>query len=131
MIAVIDTNFLARYFAGSGEIGADSKNIFEDPSTFLIIPAIVLVELKYMVAKEKLSTKALSSLNALLNAGNCMVYPLDLGLLDYIPTNLDIHDGIIFATASIQLTNFKETIYILTKDQKIKLLENASINIVW
>ncbi len=45
-----------------------------------------------------------------------MIYPLDENLISYIPTILNIHDGIIYATAKIQRKSFNETIYLLSKD---------------
>ena len=131
MIAIIDTNFLARYFIDSKTIGDESKYIFEDENTFLIIPSIVLVELKYSIYRGRFPQKVIEQSLELIKKGNCMVYPLDLDLLDYIPFELDIHDGIIFATAKVQLNNFKEEIYILTKDQEMKNLKHKNIKVVW
>ena len=131
MITVIDTNFLTRYFNANKDIGNESKNIFENENTFLIIPSIVLVELKYGIAKQRFSQYSLESANRLVKQGNCMVYPLDETLLDYIPIELDIHDGIIFATAAVQRKNFNETIYLLSKDSKIKNLNQDLVKVVW
>lgn len=131
MIAVIDTNFLARYFIDSKTIGDESKRIFEDENTFLIIPSMVIVELKYSIYRGKFPQQVVENSLELLKRGNCMLYPLDLDLINYIPFELEIHDGIIFATARIQLNNFKEEIYILTKDQEMKNLKHENIKVVW
>ena len=92
---------------------------------------IVIVELKYAVYRGKFPQQVVENSPELLKRGNCMVYPLDLDLMSYIPFELDIHDGIIFATAKVQLNNFKEDIYILTKDQKMKSLKHENIKVVW
>ena len=89
MITIIDTNFLPRYFIKSSSLGIDAVNIFENASTFLIIPSIVLVELKYSIAKGRLPKESMINTLGLVKQGNCMVYPLDETLLDYIPTELE------------------------------------------
>ena len=131
MIAIIDTNFLPRYFIDSQTVGEESKTIFEDKSNFLIIPSIVLVELKYAIAKGRFPQESLAQTLKLVAKGNCMLCPLDEKLIDYIPLELDIHDGIIFATAAIQKKNFDDIVCILTKDKKIKELKQDLIKVIW
>lgn len=70
MIAVLDTNFLVKYFLASTDLGIKAKE-------------------------------------------------------------LNIHDGIIFATARIQKENFKEDIYVLTKDKEIANLSQNDVIINW
>ena len=131
MIAILDTNFLVKYFLASNDLGTKAKEIFENPETFLIIPAIVLVEIKYLTAKNRIRMEIKAIVDDLLSQGNCMVYPLDDLLVKYVPTELNIHDGIIFATAKIQKENFKEDIYLLTKDKEIATLNQSDVTIVW
>ena len=131
MIAVLDTNFLVKYFLASNDLGTKAKEIFENPETFLIIPSIVLVEIKYLTAKNRIRMEIKAIVDDLLSQGNCMVYPLDDLLVKYIPIELNIHDGIIFATAKIQKENFKEDIYLLTKDKEITALNQSDVTIVW
>ena len=131
MIVILDTNFLVKYFTASSDLGMSSKEIFEDKNTFLIIPSIVLVELKYLIVKSRIPKEIATSTKILLEAGNCMVYPLDQNLINYIHESLNIHDGIIYATAVLQTESFKEEIYILTKDKEIKDLAKSPIKVVW
>ncbi|OGI14574.1 MAG: hypothetical protein A3I68_06290 [Candidatus Melainabacteria bacterium RIFCSPLOWO2_02_FULL_35_15] len=131
MIAILDTNFLVKYFLASKDLGIKAKEVFENPETFLIIPSIVLVEIKYLTAKNRIKAEIEDIINDLLSQGNCMVYPLDDSLIKYIPTELNIHDGIIFATARIQKENFKEDIYVLTKDKEIANLSQNDVTIIW
>jgi len=131
VIAILDTNFLVKYFLASKDLGIKAKEVFENPETFLIIPSIVLVEIKYLTAKNRIKAEIEDIINDLLSQGNCMVYPLDDSLIKYIPTELNIHDGIIFATARIQKENFKEDIYVLTKDKEIANLSQNDVTIIW
>ena len=131
MIAVLDTNFLVKYFLASKDLGIKAKEVFENPETFLIIPSIVLVEIKYLTAKNRIKVEIESIVNDLLAQGNCMVYPLDYSLVKHIPIELNIHDGIIFATAKIQKENFKEDIYLLTKDKEIADLNQNNVIVTW
>ena len=131
MIAVLDTNFLVKYFLASKDLGMKAKEIFENSETFLIIPSIVLVEIKYLTAKSRIKVEIKDIVDDLLSQGNCMVYPLDDSLIKYIPTELNIHDGIIFATARIQKENFKEDIYLLTKDKEIAALSQKDVIVSW
>ena len=131
MIAIVDTNFLIRYFVDSKTVGEESKAIFEDQSTFLIVPSIVLFEMKYAIDKGRFPIDILECTLNLIKQGNCMSYPLEESLLDYLPKELDIHDGIIYATAAIQKKSFDETIHLLTKDKEIRELKQDSVKIVW
>ncbi len=131
MIVILDTNFLIKYFLGSSDLGNEAKSIFEDESVFLIIPSISLFEIKYSTLKGKLPGAILESVLKLIEQGNCMLYPLDQSLLDHLSKDLNIHDGIIYATALIQRKNFDETIYLLTKDKEIKDLKQDLVKVVW
>ena len=131
MIAIADTNFLIKYFSSKIEPPNNSVKVFEDSNTFLIVPSIVLVELKYIAAKGRISSSILDKTYNLLKAGNCMLYPLDLKLIDFIPTELNIHDGIIFATAYVIRSNFEEDVYILTKDREMKNLKQDKVKVIW
>lgn len=131
MIAILDTNFLIKYFLGSKDLGIEARKIFEDETVFLIIPSISLFEIKYSMLREKLPKSILDSALELTKQGNCMSYPLDQSLLDYLPKELSIHDGIIYATAAIQKKSFDEIIYLLTKDKEIKDLKQDLIKVVW
>ena len=131
MIAILDTSFLPRYFIDSKSIGDESKIIFENPDSFLIIPSIVLIEFNYAIARNRFPKETIDKTLSLSKQGNCMIYPLDEKLIDYIPLELDIHDGIIFATAAIQKKSFDETIYLLSKDSKIKNLQQDIVKVIW
>lgn len=131
MIAILDTNFLIKYFLGSKDLGIEARKIFEDETVFLIIPSISLFEIKYSILKEKLPKSILDSALELTKQGNCMLYSLDQSLLDYLPKELSIHDAIIYATAALQKKSFNETVYLLTKDKEIKDLKQDLVKVVW
>ena len=131
MIAILDTNFLIKYFIGSKDLGIEARRLFEDETVFLIVPSISLFEIKYSVQKGKFPESILNSALELIKQGNCMLYSLEQSLLDYLPKELNIHDGIIYATAAIQKKSFDETIYLLTKDKEIKDLKQDCVKVVW
>ena len=131
MIAIIDTNFLVKYFTADKYLGKKAQKVFEDESVFIIIPSIVLVELKYAAAKKRIDKEIIDSTKVLVAQENCMVYPLDENLVDSIPVDLNIHDGIIFATAIIQTKSFTEDIFLLTKDREIEAYRQDEIKIIW
>lgn len=60
----------------------------------------------------------------------CIIQPLDVDIVNMIPTTLEIHDAIITATALIFDTkSHPENVVVLTKDKEI--IESRLVKTFW
>ncbi len=113
---VVDTHALAWFVSRDRRLGAKARTVLRDPDVRLIIPAIVLAEIKYLAHKGRL-TQSLDEVLRVINSDpRCTIYPVDLSVVSKAPLSLDIHDSLIVGTALVQ----REVITgILTRDETI------------
>jgi PIN domain nuclease of toxin-antitoxin system len=113
---VVDTHALAWFISRDRRLGAKARTVLRDPNVRLIIPAIVLAEIKYMAHKGRLTQTLDEVLRVIGSDPRCTIYPIDLSVISKAPLGMDIHDSLIVGTALVQ----RETITgILTRDETI------------
>jgi PIN domain nuclease of toxin-antitoxin system len=113
---VVDTHTLAWFVSRDQRLGAKAHKVLRDPNVRLIIPAIVLAEIKYMAHRGRLTQTLDEVLRVIGSDPRCTIYPVDLSVINKAPLGLDIHDSLIVGTALVQ----REAIAgILTQDEAI------------
>ena len=113
---IVDTHALAWFVSRDRRLGAKARTVLRDPNVRLIIPAIVLAEIKYLGHKGRL-TQTLDEVLRVINSDpRCTIYPVDLSVVSKAPLGLDIHDSLIVGTALVQR---KAITGILTRDEAI------------
>jgi PIN domain nuclease of toxin-antitoxin system len=113
---VVDTHTLAWFVSRDQRLGAKVHKVLRDPNVRLIIPAIVLAEIKYMAHRGRLTQTLDEVLRVIGSDPRCTIYPVDLSVINKAPLGLDIHDSLIVGTALVQ----REAIAgILTQDEAI------------
>ncbi len=130
---VIDTHAAIWYFAKSPSLSSNAKTEINNAvanGNFIILPTISIVEIVYLVEKNRLVPQTLKSLIKFLNLPNSSFLTQDLTseiaqTLANIPrlTVPDMPDRIISATA------LHLNLPLITKDHKIQALTN--IKIIW
>ena len=113
---IVDTHALAWFVSRDLRLSAKARTVLRDPNVRLIIPAIVLAEIKHLAHKGRL-TQSLDEVLRVINSDpRCTIYPVDLSVIIKAPLGLDIHDSLIVGTALVQ----REAITgILTRDEAI------------
>ena len=129
MIYVVDTHTWVWFLEGQGKVGSEALKILRDPQQRLVIPSIVLGEIKYLAARGRIKLAIDEVIETLENDPRCVIYPLDSHVIQAMPVILDIHDGIICGTALLYRDVLGETVRILTKDERIR--DTAGIQTVW
>ena len=104
----------------SRKLGQKAREIFKADERTLFIPTIVLAEIKYLHKKHRFSTSLREVMELIEEDKDCLIYPLDIKVVEVMPEDLDIHDGIIVAVAMSLQELFDEKIKILTKNGAIK-----------
>jgi len=113
---IVDTHALAWFVSRDLRLSAKARTVLRDPNVRLIIPAIVLAEIKYLGHKGRLTQTLDEVLRVINNDPRCTIYPIDLSVVSKAPLGLDIHDSLIVGTALVQ----REAITgILTRDEAI------------
>ena len=113
---IVDTHALAWFVSRDLRLSAKARTVLRDPNVRLIIPAIVLAEIKYLAHKGRLAQSLDEVLRVINSDPRCTIYPVDLSVVSKAPLGLDIHDSLIVGTALVQ----REAITgILTRDEAI------------
>src|SRR6266849_7319333 len=101
---VVDTHTLVWFLSRSPRLSRAAHAILRDPTVYLIIPAIVLTEIKYLGSRGRFAQTLDDVLHVISTDPRCLVYPIDLRVVQQAPAILDIHDSLIVGTALAQST---------------------------
>jgi len=123
---IVDTHALAWYLDDDPRLGAQAEAVLDDPHVRIIVPAIVLAEIKYLVHKGRLAQTLDDVLRVINSDPRCIIYPVDLSVILAAPVDLNIHDSLIVGTALVR----REIVDgILTRDEAI--VASGLVPTVW
>lgn len=129
MLYVVDTHALVWYLEGSDKLGKKALSVLDDEKSKLVIPTIVLAEIKYLSDKQRTKLFFEDIINIVEQDDRCILFPLDVNVIKFIPTKLDIHDGIICGTAFVYSKLLREETTVVTKDSEI--IDSKLIKTIW
>lgn len=129
MFYVLDTHPIVWFLGSSPRLSQSAKTAIVDPSSHLIIPAIALIEIKFLYSKGRIAIDVDRVQQEIVSASNCTVYPIDEQIVALTPTNLNIHDAIIVATGLVYRDVFGLPTAVVTRDEEIE--KSALIQTVW
>ena len=89
----------------------------------------MLAEISFLYARSRISVNIQGVLDHIVSARNCTIYPLDEAVAQHMPVSLDIHDGIIVATAIVFRDIMDQDVAVVTKDTQISA--SGIIDVVW
>lgn len=129
MNIVTDTHPWIWFLTANSRLSSKAKSVLSDTSNTIIVPSIVLMEIRYLYKHKRITLSFEKVIQQLESCKNIILYPLDLSIVSVAPINLDIHDAIIVGTA-IQLNNeFKQTVSLITIDRAIS--DSKLVHIIW
>lgn len=123
---IVDTHALVWFISKDPRLSDRARAILRDPEIRLIVPTIVLAEIKYLAAKGRFEQTLDAVLRVIGVDPRCLIYPVDLGVVSQAPANLDIHDGLIVGTALVQPFPVDG---VLTRDKAI--VDSGLVPIAW
>lgn len=126
---VADTHALVWYLENDPQLGSDALQALDDPTSIIIVPAIVLAEIAFLFAKKRIPTDPQVVISKITSSINCRVHPLDEVVVGRMPRGLKIHDAIIVATVLVQRDVLKVPTILVTKDEKIGA--SGLVQVVW
>lgn len=126
---IVDTHALVWYIIDDRRLGKQAKQVLDNPSALLVIPTIVLAEAKYISVRKRLSLSFDDIMRTIAGNARTTLFPLDAFIVANMPDKMDIHDGLIVATAFSAQKLFAEEIAILTRDELITA--SRLLPVVW
>jgi PIN domain nuclease of toxin-antitoxin system len=129
---VLDTHALIWYIEGNPRLGQSAKQVMDDATSELVLPAIALAEALDIIPKGRTSIPDVNTiLQRILTDTRITIQPLTLAILEQslvasaVP---EMHDRLIAATA-LWLESLGHEANLLTMDPKI--IAAALVRIVW
>ncbi|NOR16786.1 PIN domain-containing protein [candidate division WOR-3 bacterium] len=127
---IIDTHGLVWFLEESPKLGEMAREAFLDEDSNLIIPTIVLAEIKFLFDKNRFSTSLDRVFSIITDDPRCIVQSLDLDVISLLPTTLEIHDAIIAATGLLfKERQSSEDVVVITKDEEIT--KSKLVKTIW
>lgn len=81
MVYGLDTHTLLQFLEESSKIGPAALKILRHSGKQLIVPSIVLAEIKYLAQKGKTSLSVEEAIEVLGSDPRCIIYPLDSNVI--------------------------------------------------
>jgi PIN domain nuclease of toxin-antitoxin system len=118
---IIDTHTLLWYVADDRALGKNAGTVLDDPTSELILPAIVFAEACFIVERGKVSLSLPALIAAIDSDERITFVSLDRTIIERTITLTavgEMHDRQIVATA-LTLQDAGESVVVLTKDSNI------------
>lgn len=117
---IVDTHILVWYLEGKKNLKNAITLFLDDENNRLVIPTIVLCELKYLIEKKRLTLGYEKIFDLMMRDPRVEICPLDLDVVKQLSAEFDIHDGIIVASyCKTAAENESGQTYLLTQDKTI------------
>lgn len=128
---VLDTHVLIWAFSKPDKLNKIVHDLLsnDNASYTIIIPVIVLVELKFLIQKGRLNLDYKSILKELEAKSYIEIAQFDDYMLEFIHPQLNIHDSMIVATSLFYKDFIGFDIDLITKDKEI--IDSNIVNTIW
>lgn len=117
---VVDTHALVWYIDGDKRLSKAAEASLDDPTASLIIPTIVLAEVRHLFAKRRIPVSFGDVVDAIEADPRCVVYPFDFACVQALDERLDLHDGIIAATTVVFRDSVDPSTALVTRDSAMR-----------
>ena len=129
MTIVTDTHPWVWFLAASSRLSPDAKASLSNPSNLIIVPSIVMLEIRYLYNRRRISTSFEEALQHIETAANVLLHPLDISVVTFAPVELEIHDAIIVGTALYLSKELGEPVPLVTLDKTIS--NSRLVPVIW
>jgi len=126
---VVDTHALVWYIDGDRRLSKAAEASLDDPTASLVIPTIVLAEVRYLFGKRRIPISFGDVIDAIEGDPRCVVYPFDYTCVQALDEHLDLHDAIIAATAVVFRDAVDPSTALVTKDRMIHA--TGAVKAIW
>lgn len=85
MYIVTDTHPWVWFFTASPRLSQKAKSILSDPSNLIILPSIVMMEIKYLYQHKRITLFFEEALQQVETSENILLHPLDISYSNNSP----------------------------------------------
>lgn len=129
MHIVTDTHTWVWFLTANPRLSSKAKSVLSNPSNLIIIPSIVMMEIKYLYQHKRILLSFADAMQQIETSENIFIHPLDVSIVATAPVNLDIHDSIIVGTAIQWAEEFGQPVSVVTVDKTI--LDSNLVSVIW
>lgn len=129
MTVVTDMHPWVWFLVASPRLSANAKASFSNPSNLIVVPSIVMLEIRYLYNRRRISISFEEALQQIETAANVLLHPLDISVVTLAPVELEIHDAIIVGTALYLTDELKEPVPLVTIDKTIS--SSGLVPVIW
>ncbi len=129
MYVVTDTHPWVWFLTANPRLTLKAKSALSDASNIIIIPSIIMMEIKYLYHRKRIPLSFEEVLQQVETAENILFHPMDLSIVSIAPTSFDIHDAIIIGTAIQSAEEFGRVVSLVTADRAIT--ESHLVPVIW
>ena len=129
MIIVTDTHPLVWFLTADPHLSPHARSFYLDLSNFVIIPSIIMLEIKYLYNRKRISISFEEAIEKIETAENALIHPLDILVATFAPVKLEIHDAIIVGTAIYLSKELGQSVSLVTKDKTIS--KSGLVPVIW
>jgi PIN domain nuclease of toxin-antitoxin system len=113
---VVDTHAIVWFLYRDKRLSENARMILKADDVKLIIPTIVLAEIKYLFNKNKIKISLQDVVDFIKNDARCKIQPFDFSCVEAMNDRLNIHDAAIASHASVLKITSGMDVAIISKD---------------
>jgi PIN domain nuclease of toxin-antitoxin system len=129
MIIVTDTHPWVWFLTANSRLSPNAKTSLSDASNLIVVPSIVMLEVKYLYERTRISISFNEVLEKTETSENVVIHPLDIFVATFAPVNLEIHDAIIVGTTINLSQQHDQLVYLITRDETIS--KSGLVRVIW
>ncbi len=129
MYIVTDTHPWVWFLTANQRLSQKAKSVLSNPSCQIIVPSIVMMEIKYLYQHKRISLSFEEALQQVETSENILLHPLDISVVTIAPISLDIHDAIIVGTTIQAAEEFGQAVSLLTIDKAVT--DSKLVPVIW
>ena len=129
MIIVTDTHPWVWFLTANPHLSTKAKSSLSDSSNLIVVPSIVMLEIKYLYDRKRISIAFDEVVEKAETTENVVIHPLDIFVATFAPIKLEIHDAIIVGTAINLSQQHDEPVSLVTKDETIT--KSGLVRVIW
>ncbi|MCG3199076.1 MAG: hypothetical protein GHCLOJNM_03585 [bacterium] len=126
MICVTDTHALIWHLGGSSRLGTRAKAVLAEER--IVVPSTRLAEASFLREPRRVQIGFEEIVSFIQSTPQVSVHPLDIPVAAQLPPQLNIHDGIIVATALV-LRERGEEVAVITRNGEIT--RSGLVPVIW
>ena len=129
MFIVTDTHPWVWFLTANTRLSSKAKELLSTPSNLIIIPTIVMMEIKYLYQHKRITLSFEEALQQIEASENVLLYPLDISIATIATITLDKHDAILVGTTIHLAAELGQPVSLVTVDKAIT--ESKLVPVIW